>query len=603
MPKENKWKIFGGIVAIILLLGGLFLYDAMKYELSDIAKFEQAVKEDKVKAVKIEENLGRLTYKVGDQEYRANYVRSYFETNVEVMETLKKSDAEIVIRNGVTASNVASTMFTFLIFIFIIGFLIKMTVGMSQAKLEYITDEKARFDDVGGLESVKKELGLLVEFLKDPADLKDYVDKIPKGILFEGDPGNGKTMLARVLAGESNTPFFYISAADVEGSYVAQGAGRVGTIFKQVKAAAKKHGKAILFLDELDAIGMNRENRTVTETNQTLNKLLTEMDGFTESENVLVIGATNLVKSLDPALVRSGRFDRIIKIPSPSVKDRKLILELYVSKRKEKFEEVIFEIDYLETLAKQTSGFSGADLSRLVNDALLMAYETRSMVSVKILRESFLRIVMGLPRDSDYDEETQKLIAYHEAAHAVAAMSLFDRGVRSIAYGTIKPYGEAGGHVSIVDENKMLTKKSDLFNLVKMYLAGRAIEDMLLDGDFTTGASSDLMKVNNMIYRYVVEFGMSEVKPNMFIDKNFGDVNSEWVAEEVQRIRDGLYQETKQLMEDHFESVQALTDYFLEHQEIDQDELIDMFEDTYPGRVGNGLSIVKNVSFNEVEGV
>lgn len=581
---KDKWKKILIAIAVLLTVGVIagVVFNTVTIKSGSMAKFERLVDQHKIKGVVVEENLGRITYETKDARYRTAILRNYFEINPDVLAQLNDDKAKVVVKAGQSAMATAQSVFSMLLVIALLLYLGKFLGGMSKVKLDYITDEKARFTDIGGMENVKKELNTLVAYMKSPDGLKEYVDKIPKGILFEGEPGNGKTLLARVLAGESNTPFFYISAADIEGSFVGQGASRVGAIFKDVKEAAAKHGKAILFLDELDAIGMNRSKRTVSETNQTLNKVLTELDGFTPNENILVIGATNLADSLDPALVRSGRFDRVIKIPSPSKKDRKLILELYLEKKRDKVEPIVWEIDYLEVLANQTQGFSSADLARLVNDALLMAFEDRSNVTILHLRESFLRVVMGLPSDESIHPEDDRIVAYHEAAHAVIGMVTSSLGARSIAYGTIKPYGQAAGHVSYVDESRMLMSKKMLENRVYCLLAGRAIEDSLLGGDFTSGASNDLMKVNQLLHRYVTEFGMSRTKPNFYADANFGDTKADWIQEDVQELRERMYARTVNMVNDYREDIDLLANYLLEKREIDQDEILELFGEKYP---------------------
>lgn len=594
---KDKWKKILIVVAVLLTMGVLagLVFNSVTIKSGSMAKFEKLVEQHKIKSVVVEENLGRITYETKDARYRTAILRNYFEVNKDVLTQLNEDKAKVVVKAGQSALATAQSLFSMLLVIALLLYFGKFLGGMAKVKLDYITDEKARFTDVGGMENVKKELKTLVAYMKSPEGLKSYVDKIPKGILFEGDPGNGKTLLARVLAGESNTPFFYISAADIEGSFVGQGASRVGTIFKDVKEAAAKHGKAILFLDELDAIGMNRSKRSVSETNQTLNKVLTELDGFTPNDNILVIGATNLAESLDPALVRSGRFDRVIKIPSPSKKDRKLILELYLEKKRDKVEPVVWEIDYLEVLANQTQGFSSADLARLVNDALLMAFEDKSLVTILHLRESFLRVVMGLPSDESIHPEDDRIVAYHEAAHAVIGMATSSLGARSVAYGTIKPYGQAAGHVSYVDESRMLMSKKMFENRVYCLLAGRAIEDLLLDGDFTSGASNDLMKVNQWLHRYVTEFGMSNTKKNFYADANFGDAKADWIQDDVQALRETFYENTMELVKAHRGDIDLLAEYLLTHREIDQDEILELFGDKYPSKSMDAVKVETSV--------
>lgn len=578
----KRFLILISSVFLVLTLYGI-VKESITVKKGDINKFEELVQEKKIKSIIVYEDVNKLRYTTNkDKIYETKILRNYFQIKPELLETINKNEVELKVSKSINAMATIMNIIYLAVFIIIFMYLYKMMVGMSKVKLDSISNEKTKFEDIGGLDNVKKELRTLIAYLKDPDKLREYVDKIPKGILFEGDPGNGKTLLARVIAGESDTPFFYISGADIEGSFVAQGAGRVASIFKEVKKSALENGKAILFIDELDSIGIKREKRTVSETNQTLNKILTELDGFNENENILVIGATNLASHLDSALVRSGRFDRIIKIPMPSYTDRKKILELYLNKKLNILDEKVLELNYLDVLSKQTEGFSGADLERLVNDSALLAFEEGGNITIKLLRESYLRIVMGLPSDNELSEEDEKIIAYHEAAHAIVSMSTSSLGVRAVSYGTIKPYGNSGGHVSIVDNSSFLTKKSDMYNIVKQLLAGRAVEDKILKGDYTSGASNDLMKVNKIIYTYIVKYGMSSENENLFVDQDYGDLKSEWIQDEVKKIRETIYKETQEEVDSNFKNIELLAEYLLINKEIDQHEIIEMFEEYYP---------------------
>lgn len=579
---------------IFLILGMIWFFnldDKNEEEVKQgtITHFEKMVDEKLVKGVVIDRTSATVYYRVGNDVYKTGVVSSYVDFNEGVFKKLKEQGVIVETRDGTRWIEIVSLLSSMFMDLSFLLFFIILLFGLPKSDLEYIEEETTRLDDLGGLDNVKKEVKLIIEYIKKSKEVKDRLYHIPKGILFEGSPGNGKTMLAKAIAGEAGVPFFYIGASDIEGMFVGQGALRIKRIFSKVKKVAERKGYAILFIDELDAVGINRSKRRVVETNQTVNALLTQLDGFDKNTNILVIGATNLVDMLDPALVRSGRFDRVIKIPSPSYKDRKSILEKYLWKKKDFIDGNVWRLGYVDVLARQTEGMSGADLSRIVNDALMLSYEENKKVGIKHLRESYLRVRMGLPRDLAISEEDLKVIAYHEAAHAIVSMAVSPNGVYSVAYGTIKAYGDSLGHIAFVDNDKVLYKKTDYGNKVKILLAGRAVEDKILNGNFTSGAMDDLRKVNELLYSYVVKSGMSPKNMNVYIDPEWGDWKAQWIQDEVKALRDELYKETRELVEMHFRNIEKLANYLLKHKEVDQDELIKMFEEYYPRRAEEGI--------------
>lgn len=585
--KIIRWLCVVGI--ILGLLVAVSVYGKVKFtEKGSLEDFYKTAEEGNLRTLHIIELTGQLDYyKEGNESvaHKVKVSRYFYEGNKDLLDKLTEEGVNVVFKEKMNLGGLGSSLFTLVFLAFMIYILYNLVGGFGKVDLDYIESENTKFKDMAGYDNVKSELKDLIEYLKNPEKVKKYTDNIPRGILFEGDPGNGKTLLGRVIAGESETPFFYISGSDIEGKFVSQGSSKVGEIFKKVRETISKEGKAILFIDELDTVGMDRTKRTVTETNQTINKLLTELDGFKKSDNLLVIGATNLVEHLDKALVRPGRFDRVIKINMPTRKDRVEILNLYLSKKDESIvEEEIYEENYIDTLSRMTVGFSGSGLARLVNDASLLAYQKESKIDIGILRESYLRVVMGLPNDMLIREEDMEIVANHEAAHAVISMVTSRLGYRSVAYGTIKSYGNAMGHIAMVDEGSPFWRKSDFYNKIYVLLAGRAIEDRLLSGDFTSGASNDLMKVNQLLTKYLVESGMSEDNENIYVDPEWGNLKAEWLYEETKKIREKLYEETLDLVDKYWGEIEELSSFLLDKKEVNQHELKEMFGKKFPDK-------------------
>lgn len=613
--KPNKWK--GNLKVLSYVLLGLVLIIAFSKAASlttspsTTKEFEKHILKNEVKKVNYIESAKTIKYtlkkdaqkaaekKVKDKgfskrtqvasgDFTVSVMNEYFTVNKTVYDTMKKNKVDFKVSKP---SSVGNTIFRLVYFLFLLAIIFTAVTSIRSFKkgidLEEADTKGLTFDDVAGLEEVKKEIKRVIHYLKNRDELAEYVDSIPKGILFEGAPGNGKTLLAKVIASEANAPFFYVSASEIEGSFVAEGARKVRNMFKEIRKVIENKGSAILFLDEIDSIGLKRENRSVAETSQTLNQLLTELDGFSESDNLLVIGATNLVANLDSALIRSGRFDRIIKIPNPGEKDRKKILDLYIEKKKDKFDSGVFESDFVEVLSVQTSGMSSSDLSRLVSDALLMALDEETKVTNAHLRNAYLQIVMGLPNSEQPDPVSRKIVAYHEAGHAIVSMLTSDLGYGAVAYGTIRPYGQFGGHISYIQNRSILSRRSEYLNRVKVLLAGRAVENIILSGDYTDGAANDLMQVRSTLNSYVAKLGMSETFINVSTDTK---ENSELIEAEVNRLVKELTKEVDNLVSSNFSEIESFAAYLLEHQDIEREDIVRLYSEKYPK---------KEVLFNE----
>jgi len=377
-----------------------------------------------------------------------------------------------------------------------------MSIGKSRAKL-VVDPPSVTFDDVAGADEAKQELAEIVEFLRTPQKFAQLGAKIPRGVLLTGPPGTGKTLISRAVAGEAGVPFFSISGSEFVEMFVGVGASRVRDLFNQ----AKERQPAIVFIDEIDAVGRHRGagiGGGSDEREQTLNQILVQMDGFDDRSNVIVIAATNRPDILDPALLRPGRFDRQVMMNLPDARGREAILKVHL-----KGKPVLEDVD-LPTLARLTHGFSGADLANLANEAaILAARQNKSGISFQDLEEAVDRIFAGPARRSrQVSEKEREIVAYHEAGHALVAASLADADpVHKV---TIVPRGAAGGYTRLLpDEDRGLWSKSQFEATLAMMLGGQTAEAIVL-GDITTGASNDLQNASTIARKMVTEYGMSE---------------------------------------------------------------------------------------------
>lgn len=379
-----------------------------------------------------------------------------------------------------------------------------LNFGKSRAKMiNNNTKSKVTFDNVAGIDEEKEELQEIVEFLKNPKKFTDMGARIPKGVLLVGQPGTGKTLLAKAVAGEAGVPFFFISGSDFVEMFVGVGASRVRDLFEE----AKKNAPSIIFIDEIDAVGRQRGaglGGGHDEREQTLNQMLVEMDGFTANEGVIVIAATNRPDVLDKALLRPGRFDRQIVVPAPDVQAREQILEVHSQKKK-------FEADVdLKVIAKNTSGFSGADLENLLNEAaLLAARKDKQAIGQREIEEAMAKVTMGPEKKNKVrTDKDRKLVAYHEAGHAVVSKYLPTQDpVHEIS---IIPRGMAGGYTMYrPTEDKSFISKTEMLENIVSLLGGRVSESLVL-GDISTGASNDIERATSLAKAMVTKYGMSE---------------------------------------------------------------------------------------------
>jgi len=462
-----------------------------------------------------------------------------------------------------------------------------MTFGKSKARVLSANDKnRVTFDDVAGVDEEKEELEEIVEFLKNPKKFTDMGARIPKGVLLVGHPGTGKTLLAKAVAGEAGVPFFIISGSDFVEMFVGVGASRVRDLFDQ----AKKSAPCIIFIDEIDAVGRQRGaglGGGHDEREQTLNQLLVEMDGFAANEGVIVLAATNRPDVLDKALLRPGRFDRQIVVSSPDVKAREQILEVHARKKR-----LADDID-LRTIAKNTSGFSGADLENVLNEAaLLAARRNLPEIGMKEIEDAMVKVTMGPEKRTRVRSEKEKnLVAYHEAGHAVVSRFLPTQDpVHQIS---IVPRGMAGGYTMYrPTEDKSFMSKTEMEEQIVSLLGGRVAEKLILD-DISTGASNDIERATKISRDMVTRFGMSERVGTLTLGQNqeevflgrdfaqskeYSEETAAIIDEEVKKIVDHAYNRALEILRDHADKLHAVAGVLLEKEKIDGDEFDHIFE-------------------------
>ena len=451
---------------------------------------------------------------------------------------------------------------------------------------EDLSAKKITFQDVAGIEEAKEELQEVIEFLKDPKRFQKLGGKIPKGVLLVGPPGCGKTLLAKAVAGEAEVPFFSISGSDFVEMFVGVGASRVRDLFEQGRRAGKVSGKGcIVFIDEIDAVGRQRFagiGGGHDEREQTLNQLLSEMDGFDTSEGLIIIAATNRPDTLDPALLRPGRFDRHIIVNLPDIVGREAILKVHTRKIK-----LAPEVD-LKAIARQTSGFSGADLANLSNEAALLAARfNKEAVTVKEMQAAMERVIMGPETKSRIiSKREREITAFHEAGHAL--LSLLIPEANPLTKVSIIPRGMAGGYTLMPpQEDKHTYSKGELLAILTVSLAGRVAEQMIL-GEITTGAQDDLGRTSKLARKMVCEFGMSEKIGNITLgshhgplflgrdimeERDYSEETAKIIDEEVRKIIYHAYERAKTLIEQHRDKLTLLANTLLEKEVLDVEEV------------------------------
>lgn len=600
---SKNWKSAIFYILIPILLVTLALGFANRQNQTDL-KYSQVVqlfKTDQVKSFEIDLTSGSLTYSTFEepdkvQKYNVPSVTYFLDDIRDSVDEYNEKNPDSAIEFNYKKSNSRNWIYSLLPYVLIIAsgavlcwFMMKKmgdtmnsdtsrTLGFGRVKTKTVEDKnKKTFSDVAGCDEEKAELEEIVEFLKDPGKFTELGARIPKGVLLVGPPGTGKTLLAKAVAGEANAPFLSISGSDFVEMYVGVGASRVRDLFSQ----AIKKAPAIVFIDEIDAVGRHRGAGTGggnDEREQTLNQLLVEMDGFDSNSGVIVMAATNRPDVLDPALLRPGRFDRQITVNRPDAQGREDILKVH-AKNKPLAPDV-----NLKDLAQMTIGFTGADLENLLNEAaLLAARKHKKALTNEEIQDAVTRVEMGTEKKSHkYSEKAKKLTAYHEAGHAVASYYLENHDpVKEVS---IIPRGMgAGGYTMYQPQEENYTSKNEMLDLLVSMLGGRVAEALTLD-DVSTGASSDLQRATQICRDMVAKYGMSdEIGPVVFSDENnevflgkdFGHVNnysevtSARIDEEIEKMMRAAYAKTQDILKEHYDKLILVGDTLLAKEKID----------------------------------
>ena len=545
--------------------------------------------------------------------YTATVPNTDYQTDT-LMETLKSKGVKASVSDADASSIFTALLTTVLPLVLFMGvglFFINRMQGASgnkqafdfsksRARLE--DNIKVRFADVAGCDEEKEEMAEIIDYLKSPRKFAAMGARIPKGILLSGSPGTGKTLLAKAVAGEANVPFYSISGSDFVEMFVGVGASRVRDMF----AKAKKTAPCMIFIDEIDAVGRQRGagmGGGHDEREQTLNQLLVEMDGMSDNSGIVVIAATNRPDVLDPALLRPGRFDRQITVSLPDLNGRKAILAVHARNKK-----LADDVD-LEALARRTPGFSGADLENVLNEAaILTVRENKQIIGLSELDEAIDRVMMGPAKKSrTYDEHTTKLVAYHEAGHAIVGLNLPDGAI--VQKITIIPRGSAGGYNLITPrKEKILNSRKELIDTITSYMGGRTAEEVFFD-DITTGASNDIQQATRIAKDMVKVYGMSELGPiqydsgeqSIFLGRDYNSPSnaSSQVAYEidqaVRQIIDECHETARKIILEHKSDLVKIAEALIANETITAEEIQDILNDKLVVRDG------KLVKAEEVE--
>ncbi len=610
-----KWKSLIPYIVVplvLILVMAFFLPDSKKdNKKPEYYELVQMFNSGEVAEYSMNLSSGKLTYKLQGEEKSTtcsvpsvNLFINDVHDNIVAYNALNP-DAPIKFNYVAGSSNswwasLAPTLLLSIGFVIVMYFLFKRmgqsianennrTLSFGKARVTGVKDTKNKttFDDVAGADEEKEELSEIVDFLKEPTKYNDLGARIPKGVLLVGPPGTGKTLIARAVAGEANVPFFSISGSDFVEMYVGVGASRVRDLFMQ----AKKNSPAIIFIDEIDAVGRHRGagmGGGHDEREQTLNQLLVEMDGFGKNEGVIVIAATNRPDILDPALLRPGRFDRQITVGAPDVKGREDILKVHA-----KGKPLAPDVE-LSVIAKSTAGFTGADLENLLNEAaLLAARRGKKAITMTEIEEATIKVVVGTEKKTrKISDKEKRLTAFHEAGHALATYYL--EGQDPVHQISIIPRGMAGGYtMSLPVEDKSYRSKNEMLDDIVVLMGGRVAEALVL-GDISTGASNDIERATETARKMVTRFGMSDKlgpvsfgssNQEVFLGRDYSHTRnySERVASlidsEVDSIVKNAYERCQTILTDHMDKLHKVAEHLIEVEKIDGEEFVRLMSD------------------------
>lgn len=604
MDKKKKNGMLGTLLTYVLLIGvTIFMISMLNTNVTkemSYSEFMQKINEDSVEKVEITNDRLTANVKLKNEENSVRVVNIPSTTTFmeDVGEKLDEGKFELVVLEpsfwevvGPMIPNILLLLGTLFIFIFMLRRTTDsnskaMSFGKNRARMiDKNSKKKVTFADVAGLDEEKEELQEVTEFLKNPKKYHDMGARIPRGMLLVGHPGTGKTLLAKAVAGEANVPFFSISGSDFVEMFVGVGASRVRDLF----AEAKAHAPCIIFIDELDAVGRHRGAGVGgghDEREQTLNQLLVEMDGFEDRQSVIVMAATNRVDILDPALLRPGRFDRQIVVGSPDIGAREKILELHAKKKP-----FASDIDF-KVIAKNTAGFSGADLENMINEATILATrKNKKIVEMEDVEEAMVKVMMGPEKKSKIISDKEKrLTAYHEAGHAVVSRFLPNHD--TVHQISIIPRGMAGGYTMYKpNEDKSFMSMTEMKENIVSLLGGRVAEKLVLN-DISTGASNDIERASKIARDMVTKYGMSdklgpitfgETQEEVFLgmERNNGRNYSEKVAaqidEEVGNIINGGYKYAEKLLKENIDKLHKVAEILIEKEKISAEEFEAVF--------------------------
>ncbi len=606
--KVVKKSIFSYILLALIIFGVIYFFTVLNKKVNDLS-YSQLIKsmdKNKITELKITPNNNAGVYELtgkmkgykDNESFKASAPLAD-ETIKELYEGRNEYGFEVKAAADPSSSIFLSFLLNVLPLFLIVGigfyFITRqmgaanksMDFGKSRARLTSDKD-KVTFKEVAGLEEEKEEVAELIDFLKQPKRFQSMGARIPKGVLLVGPPGTGKTLLAKAVAGEANVPFYYISGSDFVELFVGVGASRVRDMFKQ----AKHNAPCLIFIDEIDAVGRQRGaglGGGHDEREQTLNQLLTEMDGFGANEGIIIIAATNRPDVLDPALLRPGRFDRQITVNLPDVKGRKEILEVHAKGKK--FARGV----NLENIAKRTVGFSGADLENLLNEAALLAVRRgKEKITMAEIDEGHDRVIMGPAKKSkQYTEHEKEVVAYHEAGHAVVGIKL--EGANEVQKVTIIPRGAAGGYnLMLPKEETFLSTKKELLETISGLLGGRVAEETQFN-EITTGAHNDFEKATKIARAMVTEYGMSELGPVQFEhqessvflgrdynkSRNFSSQVAFEIDQEQRKIINECYDVTKKIINENKDLLDVIAKTLLRYETITKEQIEQLVNNGY----------------------